>query len=106
MAEPRLYDLIFDQGKLHQFLVEKSLLLTPEFLQSRNVHCKNANCHDQSKGFYQTTRRRKLTVSKADELINEDADVLNLPTLRCKSCYTFFSPRTGTFLSYHDSLSR
>ncbi|KAF0987021.1 hypothetical protein HZS_7509 [Henneguya salminicola] len=76
--------------KKHGRTARKGSITYTSIFAIRNAHCRNATCHDQSKGFYQTTRCRKLTVSKADELINEGEDVLNLPTLRCKSCYTFF----------------
>ncbi|KII63027.1 hypothetical protein RF11_15474 [Thelohanellus kitauei] len=67
---------------------------------------RNQNCDDPNSGFRRTSGKRKLTESYLIKLQDEGENIITLPTLRCRSCNTYLSPRTKGFLSYFDTKMR
>ncbi|KAF0986741.1 hypothetical protein HZS_6495, partial [Henneguya salminicola] len=56
--------------------------------------------------FKTSTRKRNLTQRKAERFLEEGQGVLRIGCLKCKSCKTTLSPRTGGFLIYLNSAIR
>ncbi|KAF0991983.1 hypothetical protein HZS_7125, partial [Henneguya salminicola] len=106
MAEPELYNLIKNSSLFYLFLLEHDLNFDPETISQLNLTCRNANCRDPNKGFKSSTRKRNLTQRNAKRFLEEGQDVLRIDCLKCKSCKTTLSPRTGRFLTYLDSARR
>ncbi|KAF0991873.1 hypothetical protein HZS_2834, partial [Henneguya salminicola] len=106
MAETKLYNLINNSSLFPSFLLEHNLIFDPETISQLNLTCRNANCRDRNKGFKSSTRKRNLTQRNAERFLQEGQGVLRIDCLKCKSCKTTLSPRTGGFLTYLDSARR
>lgn len=106
MAELKFYKLIFDLNYLKTYLISKKLLIDAEEIRRRGLTCRNARCQRPDSGFINSTRKRRLSTLSTIKLDEEGQNVDSLITLRCKSCKTFLSPRTGGFLTYMDRNGR
>ncbi|KII71029.1 hypothetical protein RF11_07204 [Thelohanellus kitauei] len=71
-----------------------------------SIMCRNRSCRYPSTGFTFTFRKRNLKSPTEERLGLQDQNTLSLPTLRCKNCKTYLTPRTGGFLSYMDRTRR
>ncbi|KAF0992017.1 hypothetical protein HZS_4871, partial [Henneguya salminicola] len=106
MAEPKLYNLINNSLLFDSFLLEHNLIFDPDTISQLNFTCRNANSRDPNKGFKSSTRKRNLTQRNAERFLEEGQGVLKIDCLKCKSCKTTLSPRSGEFLTYFDFAKR
>ncbi|KII71403.1 hypothetical protein RF11_11509 [Thelohanellus kitauei] len=106
MTEIRFYKLLLDDATLQDFLVRHGLIINADIANHMSLNCRNQNSDDPSSGYRQASRKRKLTQSNLIKLQDEGENISTLPTLRCRSCNTYLSPRTKGFLSYFDTKMR
>lgn len=106
MAEIRFYRLILSQENFLSFLVQYGLIISAEKANEQGLECRNQNCDNPRNGFIQSNRKRNINERNSERLLEEGQNVITIPTLRCRSCKTYLSPRTNGFLSYFDRMGR